>query len=1519
MKIGITVFFQHSVFSSGASQTSLALAELFSYLGDTCTFIHTGEDTWWEDVTSLRSSWASVRDTDVVAGQFDRIFEVTLCPRLRSLAPCIWIARKTPLFNDMEACVVPYPLPKRDLAGIAETWVQEELASSDDIQYLELITRRPVRALPFLWSAIAIEAYRKEKPLPIWLQSYEEGKPFTVHICETNTSSSSSCVIPICIYRESYKPGTRLLVHNAENLKDSEYFQKNVWANLTGDMTMESAFVGRQRIVEIPSMQNTILLAHSRFMNIRPYLLDALWCGIPVVHNSPLLKDVEFAGRYYPNNDILAGAAAMKDVMRMWISQTELFQLRKSILHRFGILNESLRQRWKEACNAATAPIPMKTLRIGFSDMWDKFNPDYNFFTLLLSTTYPNYTLEVSDTPDVLIFGPFGQKWKSYSCPKIHYTGENTGPVTGDGVVLNLGFQRRDADSNYMRLPLWMLEIDWFSADAEKIQNPVPVAADPGPVSLRSKFCAFIVSNPCQPVRNRAFRTLCEYKEVDSAGKLYNTVGPGLFAGLGGGGGEAKKVEFLRGYKFCIAYENAASPGYVTEKLFHAKAAGCVPIYWGAPDVELDFNMEGVIDARGKTDAELIAEVKRIDEDDALWLRMANTPLFRDMNPLFTLLKDVAGSIVTASAAASAPSAAEQEESLEKIAETTKLGNTVFVTGCNGRFVETLLRYWLPPIAAQKAASTNIQVHVYLFDVTEAQRASILTAFPFVHLFSLPQTLYFPDCWNPQHFLWKLWLLKETCETVDAGFPVIYLDTGVYFCRWPYAKGKSSVGREPWLGHVKQKGISLLEDLHDNRHMCSKSFVEEMNLTRAELDSPQIWAGSIAFVAGHEKATRLFNEAWTLGQNPKIIVGDKWIGMDAYNKPIGHRHDQSILSVLSIRHGIDRYPLGDVYCHTSLRHTFLKGLSLYAHRGLFLLNDPIATGVDTMWVINLDRRPDRMAKGKFSEKAIRFPAIDGRKLRLSPDIVKMFSSSNSINWSKGVVACALSHISLWMKLVQDKSTIRSYLILEDDAILNPRAVETLNHINDNSLLPDDWDILYLGGVLPPNREGFASVIEPVNEYIGRVKENTLFSSTPSRYFHFCAYSYIIRRSGAKKLCDMIQSRGCWAPADHLLCNSYSDLNIYFTTPILGGCYQDNDPKYAQSNFNTFGKEEYDSDLRNDERFTDAEINSFTLPEEFSLEKALEDASASANVPATAAPTAPATAAPTAPTALVASADTPIKTYPMTFHTIDGLFEKEWLEDLLGEKLVDIQTEVPIVLYQRPFCQKLMEVLSTWPAFTLLHLSDEDSRDPIDIYSLPACKGVVRNYIRKGIPPSVLSKVVTIPLGYHWRAKSNKQGHKKDLVWSFIGAEYGGRTVRLQPLKGIEPNKCVLQKTWNSPDKCGEEEVVDSLLRSLCVPCPGGVNFETFRIYEALEAGSIPVIVEEPGSAEYLAYLKHFLPIATSPDWPTAARVIHGLSQNMDLYKEYRKSLMTGWASMKSWASTEARRILFGSGVARVKV
>lgn len=46
------------------------------------------------------------------------------------------------------------------------------------------------------------------------------------------------------------------------------------------------------------------------------------------------------------------------------------------------------------------------------------------------------------------------------------------------------------------------------------------------------------------------------------------------------------KIELLKKYKFVICYENAKGiPGYITEKIFDALAAGCVPIYWGAPNI----------------------------------------------------------------------------------------------------------------------------------------------------------------------------------------------------------------------------------------------------------------------------------------------------------------------------------------------------------------------------------------------------------------------------------------------------------------------------------------------------------------------------------------------------------------------------------------------------------------------------------------------------------------------------------------------------------------------------------------------------------------------------------------------------------------------------------------------------------------------------------------------------------------------------------------------------------------------
>lgn len=47
-----------------------------------------------------------------------------------------------------------------------------------------------------------------------------------------------------------------------------------------------------------------------------------------------------------------------------------------------------------------------------------------------------------------------------------------------------------------------------------------------------------------------------------------------------------EKLKVMNQYKFSICFENCVFPGYVTEKIFDCFLAACIPIYYGAPDIE---------------------------------------------------------------------------------------------------------------------------------------------------------------------------------------------------------------------------------------------------------------------------------------------------------------------------------------------------------------------------------------------------------------------------------------------------------------------------------------------------------------------------------------------------------------------------------------------------------------------------------------------------------------------------------------------------------------------------------------------------------------------------------------------------------------------------------------------------------------------------------------------------------------------------------------------------------------------
>ncbi len=93
--------------------------------------------------------------------------------------------------------------------------------------------------------------------------------------------------------------------------------------------------------------------------------------------------------------------------------------------------------------------------------------------------------------------------------------------------------------------------------------------------------------------------------------------------------------------QFCIAMENSNAEWFVTEKIWQAFQAGCLPIYMGAPNFEKDFMPHPkaaiVYDPDTMTPKSLAERLKVLAANDTLyeehmaWRRMK----LRDLSPGF--------------------------------------------------------------------------------------------------------------------------------------------------------------------------------------------------------------------------------------------------------------------------------------------------------------------------------------------------------------------------------------------------------------------------------------------------------------------------------------------------------------------------------------------------------------------------------------------------------------------------------------------------------------------------------------------------------------------------------------------------------------------------------------------------------------------------------------------------------------------------------------------------------------------
>jgi len=1550
MRVGILSTCQFSMFSGGIANTTIALIEIYRHLGHDTFLLNINSNVeWYDDVKLLKEQIQVIninKDDISYENPFDLIIE--LIPYFQSekqrrifSKQNIFLFRKNILIPTIEHSLYPVILEKYNFEGISKIWTFNEFITDDEIQILETMTRKSVMRMPYIWSPSIIEYHNNEYKFPLWLQfqlaltQQNQGKvsPWQAHICETNTTSSSSCTIPMLIMRQakiSGIPVDNYKIHNTDQIIKSDFFKDNIKKHCEIE-GLSGEFVGRQRVVDFVIDPMSIVISHVRFIPFKPILLDLAWVGIPFIHNSEFLNKLScFERYYYPNNKISVGVEKIKIVHEDFINQKGWFNLdniqkfRNQIIEEYTFMNESIQKEYnsvfEENIEQIENIIEESSINkiILFTDFWPDFNTSYNFFTLLLENSggknlkfYGENDLPKNATPDLIIFSLFGESWKKYSSiPKIHFTGENTPPILESSIILNLGFGHADmVGDNYLRFPLWITEIDWFNCDKDKICNPKPISLEScikpkfDELKRKKKFCAFVVSNPTNDIRNLAYLWLNDYKPVDSAGRVFNNMGDSIFAGGGGGGGELKKIEFLKDYKFCICYENSSSQGYTTEKILHAKAAGCIPIYWGDPKLERDFDTNGIIDARKiYTKEDLINAVKEIDEDNTLYLKKYSIPALDNYHVDWArrTMSECANRIFKALKEAK-PINVPRFIEIKLPISTTKLVNTsseietpLVVTYATRDFLPSL-NQWLASFEAQRTIMPNIKALVYLgHDVPDGSKEKILDIFKFVEFAYLPKEVPadFPDIFEGKHYAWKIYIYNQLAQTKNT--MVFYLDAGGFMCRWP----------SEYLRIAQENDICVLEDTEQyNMQWCSEKCKKIMAITNDELNQHQIVGGIMAFRAGSEKAKIFFAEAWKYAQMKDCVIGEKWLGIKD-GKPYGHRHDQSIMSILSLRHNLAKYNLQTLYCDKSLRRTFLDKKYLYIHRGNFKIHEQFLEGIDDCFVINLKRRKDRLDRlyensPEFKNKIYEFEAFEGCKIQLTDSIARLFKPHDFM-WKKAIMGCALSHLQMWFNLVNEKPDINNYLILEDDVKFikgwQQSWLEALPY------LPENYDIIYLGGILPPNRAGFETIKEPVNKYFSRIKENNFFGQQePTRYFHWCAYSYVISKQGAEKILSIIQAKdGYYTSADHMICNPVDFLNIYFLDPLVAGCYQDDDPVYKNSEFNNFNRiDGFDSDLwNNDERFDISEMN---MNIELNIERALYEARTlheSQNV-----------SKETLNPPKSKSRYCMLESQKLEWNT---LYESAWLYEMLGKpKIIELQSinnseplvENPIFIVMKGHIDEYNSLFTIYNEnninFYVIHLSDEYGTDDISFYDMKSCKGVVRNYIRNDISNN---KVLILPLGYHYTVNSGVESPYertpqlpfRSNIWSFFGTNWKNRNTILDSLQSVGKHTYKLYDNWNDAQNLKQKEYCSVLLDSIFVPCIEGQNHETFRFYEALECGCIPIIID----SEYFRYISKYIPLINLPNWNIIPQVLYQLYNDKESLESYRFTILNAYKEMK---------------------
>lgn len=198
---------------------------------------------------------------------------------------------------------------------------------------------------------------------------------------------------------------------------------------------------------------------------------------------------------------------------------------------------------------------------------------------------------------------------------------------------------------------------------------------------------------------------------------------------------------------------------------------------------------------------------------------------------------------------------------------------------------------------------------------------------------------------------------------------------------------------------------------------------------------------------------------------------------------------------------------------------------------------------------------------------------------------------------------------------------------------------------------------------------------------------------------------------------------------------------------------------------------------------------------------------------------------------------------------------------------------------------------------LVHLSDEGFSDDRGAYQY--CEAILRNYRSEILAAD--RRVESFPLGFKSgfarETGPARTAPERRQFWSFAGDPMKStRRPMLEAMGTLERGYVHLTSGFGSSDCLSTDRYRALLEETLLVPCPGGwTNLETFRVYEALEAGCIPIVERRP-SFDYFTDLLGNHPLPTIGDWSEVQELFGGRSR--EELEPLRQSCESWWRAFK---------------------